>query len=118
VAIEVVRKKAEAAGQVAAARFGTGGFENLAAAHRAGFPELEVLELTHTRYAIREYHCAIVDGWRASGLSEERIKELGELFCWGDLVYAQCFNPDIRLEFQGRLAEGKPFCQWMFTLDE
>ncbi len=115
---EVVRLKGQAAGEMAANRFGKGGFENLAAAHRAGFPGIEVLELSRTRYVIRDHRCPIVEGWRRSGLSEERIRELGAQYCWGDLYFAQCFHPRIKLEFKGRLAEGKPYCQWVFTLDE
>lgn len=118
VAEEVVRLKAQAAGEVAVSRYGKGGFKNLAAAHRAGFPGIEVLEFGPTRYVIRDRRCAIVDGWRKSGLSEERIKELGDQYCWGDLFFAQCFNPKIKLEFQGRLAEGNPYCQWVFTLED
>ncbi len=113
---EIVRHKGEVQGQAAAARFGKGGFENLKSAQLAGFPELEVLELTATRYVIRDHHCAIVEGWRKSGLSEERVRELADLYCPGDLYFARQFNPDIQLEFQGRLAEGKPFCQWVFTI--
>jgi hypothetical protein len=118
VAREVVRLKAQAAGEMAARRFGRGGFKNLAAAHRAGFPGIEVLELSPTRYVIRDHRCPIVDGWRKSGVGEERIRELGDQYCWGDLYFAQCFHPGIQLEFQGRLAEGKPYCQWVFTLEE
>jgi hypothetical protein len=118
IAKDVVKAKAQAAGNLAASRFGKGGFDHLLACHRAGFPEIEVLELSPERYSIRDSHCAIVEGWRSSGLSEERIKELGDQFCWGDMYFAQCFNPDIKLEFQGRLAEGRPYCQWVFTLDE
>ncbi len=118
VASEAVRLKAQAAGEVAAARFGKGGFENLAAAQKAGFPEIEILEMSPTRYVIRDHRCAIVEGWRKSGVSEERIRELGDQYCWGDLCFAQAFNPKIKLEFQGRMAEGKPYCQWVFTLDE
>lgn len=118
IAREVVKAKARVAGELGASRFGTGGFANLAACHRAGFPEIEVLEMSPERYVIRDSHCAIVEGWRKSGVSEERIKELGEQFCWGDLFFAQCFNPDIKLEFQGRLAEGRPYCQWVFTLGD
>jgi len=116
VAAEVVRLKAEAAGEMAAARFGKGGLEQLAAAHRAGFPGIQILELTPTRYVIRDNRCPIVEAWRQSGLSEERIKELGDQYCWGDLHFARCFHPKIELEFQARLAEGKPYCQWVFTL--
>jgi len=118
VAREAVRLKARFAGEFAAARFGKGGLEQLAAAHKAGFPEIEVLELTPQRYVLRDRHCAIVEGWRKSGVSDERVRELADLYCWGDLSFAQAFNPKIKLEFQGRLAEGKPYCQWVFTLDE
>jgi hypothetical protein len=116
VAIEIVRRKAQAAGEMAAGRFGKGGFENLMRAHKAGFPELEVLELGPARYVIRDHRCPIVEGWHQSGLSPERIKELGDMYCWGDLYFAQAFNPDIQLEFQGRRAEGRSHCQWVFTL--
>lgn len=118
IAREVVRLKGEAAGKLAAVSFGQGGLQNLKAAHQAAFPSLEVLEFTPTRYVIRERHCPIVEGWRSSGLSPERIKELGDIYCWGDLHYARCFNPAIELEFQSRLADGKPYCQWTFTLKE
>lgn len=116
IAAEVVRRKAEVAGEMAATRFGRGGLEQLAAAHRAGFPGIQILELTATRYVIRDTRCPIVEGWRASGLAEERIKELGDHYCWGDLYFARCFHPKIELEFQARRAEGKPYCQWVFTL--
>ncbi|GAB4537549.1 MAG: hypothetical protein Kow0063_24440 [Anaerolineae bacterium] len=118
VAREIVRLKAQAAGEIAASRFGKGGFENLMRAQKAGFPELEVLAFNPTRYVIRDHRCPIVEAWRQSGVSPERIKELGDLYCWGDLYFAQVFNPDIRLEFEGRIAEGRPFCQWVFTLSE
>ena len=118
VAKEVVRLKARAAGEIAARQFGKEGFKSLAAAHRAGFPEIEVLELGPNRYVIRDHRCAIVDGWRKGGLSEERIEELGDQYCWGDLFFAQCFDPKIQLEFEGRLVEGKPYCQWVFTLED
>jgi hypothetical protein len=117
-ASEIVRLKAQAAGEVAARRFGKGGFENLMQSQKAGFPELEVLEFSPTRYVIRDHRCPIVEAWRQSGVSPERIKELGDLYCWGDLYFARAFNPDIQLEFEGRMAEGKSYCQWVFTLDE
>ncbi|MBM3301115.1 MAG: L-2-amino-thiazoline-4-carboxylic acid hydrolase [Deltaproteobacteria bacterium] len=118
VAEEVVRKKAQTAGEMAATRFGKGGLENLAEAHRAAFPGLEVLEFSSTRYVIRDHNCPIVEGWRRSGLSEDRIRELGDHYCWGDLYFAQCFNPRIRLQFQARLAARDSYCQWIFTLED
>lgn len=118
IADEAVRLKSTANGRLGAKRFGGGGLESLRAFHKWGFPEVEVLEFSPKRYVLRDSHCAIVEGWRKFGLSEERIRELGDVFCRGDLYTAQCFDPRIKLEFQGRLAEGKPFCQWCFTLDE
>jgi hypothetical protein len=115
---EVVRLKSLNNGALGTSRFGKGGLANLRAFHAYGFPEVEILEFSPNRYVIRDHHCAIVEGWRKFGLSEERIKELGEVFCVGDLYVAQCFNPNIQLEFQGRLAEGKPYCQWAFTLND
>ncbi len=117
IAREAVRLKGEAAGELAAARFGRGGFENLRAAHAAGYPTTEVLEAGPTRYLARDYHCAIVEGWRRLGLSEGRIRELADLYCWGDLHFARAFNPRIQLEFRSRIAEGSPCCVWLFTLD-
>lgn len=117
IAREIVRRKAEAAGEAAVSKFGKGGFENLVKAQKAGFPQIEILEFSPTRYIIRDRRCPIVEAWRQSGLSAERIKELGDLYCWGDLYFAQVFNPHIKLEFQGRLAEGNPYCQWVFTVD-
>ena len=118
IAQEIVRHKGEVQGEFAAAKFGKGGFDNLSQAHRAGFPEIQILEHTPKRYVIQDHHGAILDGWRASGLSAERIKELGDLYCPGDLYFAREFNPDIQLEFASRMADGKPFCQWVFTLPE
>ncbi len=117
IAREAVRLKGEAAGELAAAKFGRGGFKNLRAAHEAGYPTTEILEQTPNRYLARDYHCAIVDGWRSSGLSQDRIRELADLYCWGDLHFARAFNPRIQLEFQSRIAEGSPCCLWLFTLD-
>ncbi len=117
VADEIVRRKAQAAGEIATSKFGKGGFDNLTEAHKAGFPNINILEFSPTRYVIRDNRCPIVEAWRQAGLSDARIKELGDLYCWGDLYFAQVFNPKIQLEFQGRLAEGKLFCQWAFTLD-
>jgi hypothetical protein len=118
VAREIVRLKGQASGDKAADRFGRGGFENLMNAQKAGFPDIKILEFSPTRYVIRDNRCPIVEAWRQSGVSAERIRELGDLYCWGDLYFAQSFNPDIQLEFQGRLTEGKPYCQWVFKLDE
>jgi len=118
IAREIVRLKAQAAGEMATGSFGKGGFENLMNAQKAGFPDIEILEFSSSRYVIRDKRCPIVEAWHQSGLSAERIKELGDLYCWGDLYFAQSFNPDIRLEFGGRLAEGKAYCQWVFTLED
>jgi hypothetical protein len=118
IADEAVRLKAQASGEVATERFGRGSFQNLMQAQKAGFPNIQILEHTKTRYVIRDTRCPIVEGWRQSGLSVERIKELGDIYCWGDLYFAQAFHPDIQLEFEGRIAEGQPHCQWAFTLDD
>jgi hypothetical protein len=117
IATEVVRLKAKASAEAATSRFGKGGFENLKKAHKAGFHDIQILEFSPTRYVIRDKRCPIVESWRKSGVSEERIRELADLYCWGDLYFAQEFNPHIQLEFQGRIAEGNPFCQWAFTLE-
>ena len=43
IAREIVRLKAQAAGETATDNFGKGGFENLMQAQKAGFPEIEIL---------------------------------------------------------------------------
>jgi hypothetical protein len=116
IADKAVRLKAQASGEVATQRFGRGSFRNLMEAQKAGFPNIQILEFTDTRYVIRDTQCPIVEGWRQSGLNAERIKELGDVYCWGDLYFAQAFHPDIQLEFESRIAEGKPCCQWVYTL--
>ncbi|MHB1416530.1 MAG: L-2-amino-thiazoline-4-carboxylic acid hydrolase [Chloroflexota bacterium] len=116
VACAAVRRKGLAAGQAATKKFGKGSFQELAAAHHASFADDAILELSETRYAVRDNACGVVESWRAAGLSPERIKELADIYCWGDLAFAQAFNPDIELEFVSRIAEGKPYCHWLFTL--
>ncbi len=118
IARKVIRRKGQILGEAAAQRFGKGGLEKLAAYHKDGYAGVRVLELTPTRYVFCEGHCRIADGWRTLKLSPERIKELGDSYCWGDLYFAQVFHPDIRLEFEGRQVEGQSECKWVYTLDE
>lgn len=117
IARAVVRKKGLWAGELAARTAGTGGLSNLAAAHRRNFANVEVAELSETRYGVLDHRCAIVEAWRGAGLSRERIKELADLYCWGDLAFAQAFNPEIELEFISRIAEGEPHCHWLYSLE-
>lgn len=112
----VVRKKGLWAGELAAQTAGTGGLSNLARAHRANYANVEVSELSETRYGVIDHRCAIVEAWRDAGLSPERVKELADLYCWGDLAFAQAFNPNIELEFLSRIAEGAPKCHWLYSL--
>lgn len=116
VARAAVRRKGLAAGNAAARKYGTGGLRNLAAAHQASFAGDNIVELSEARYAVRDQRCGIVEGWRNAGLSPKRIRELADIYCWGDLAYAQAFNPAIELEFVSRIAEGEPCCHWLFTL--
>ncbi len=118
IARAVVRRKGLAAGQAAAGRVGRGGLGELVAAHRLLFPTTEQVQVSPTRYVAQDEHCFIMSAWKAAGLSPERLKELADIYCWGDLAFAQAFNPDIQLEFDGRQAEGQPRCRWIFTLKE
>ncbi len=118
IASAVVRRKGLAAGNVAANAVGRSGLRELAEAHRRFFPTTEQVEVSPARYVAEDEHCLICPAWQAAGLDAERIRELGDIYCWGDLAYAQAFNPAIQLEFDGRQAEGKPRCRWIFTLRE
>jgi len=118
IARAAVRRKGLAAGTAAAAVVGKGGLRQVAAAHQRAFAGDHIAELSDTRYLVHDDRCGIVEGWRSAGLSAERIKELADLYCWGDLAYAQAFNPNIKLQFLSRIAEGAPRCRWLYTLDE
>ena len=116
IARRVVRRKGLAAGNVAADQIGRGGLEELVAAHAQYYPSTRQLEVGPSRYVAEDETCFICAAWRAAGVDPARIRELGDIYCWGDLAYAQAFNPDIRLEFEGRQAEGRQRCRWIFTL--
>lgn len=116
IARRVVRRKGLAAGNAAADEVGRGGLERLSAAHAKYYPTTRQLEVTPTRYVAEDETCFICSAWRAAGASPERIRELGDIYCWGDLAFAQAFNPHIQLGFEGRKAEGLSRCRWIFTL--
>ncbi len=116
IARAAVRRKGLAAGAAAAAVVGSGGLRELAAAHQRAFAGDHILTLSADRYEVQDDQCGIVQSWLSAGLPAERIKELADIYCWGDLAYAQAFNPRISLAFKSRIAEGKPFCHWVFTL--
>ena len=118
IARRVVRRKGLAAGNSAADQIGRGGLDELIAAHAQYYPTSRQLETTSARYVAEDDTCFICSAWRAAGADPDRIRELGDIYCWGDLAYAQAFNPKIRLEFEGRQAEGRPRCRWVFTLPQ
>jgi hypothetical protein len=118
IARAVVRRKGLAAGDNATKLFGKGGLEKLVEAHRRLLPTSVPVDVSPSRYVAEDTHCFIIGAWKATGLSPERIREVADIYCWGDLAFAQAFNPAIQLEFDGRQAEGMPRCRWIYTLEE
>ncbi len=118
IARSVVRRKGLAAGAIAAREVGGGGLEQLVAAHKRFYPTTKQIEVSEKRYVAEDETCFICPAWRAAGVGEDRIKELGDIYCWGDGAYAQAFNPAIQLDYDGRQADGATRCRWIFTLHE
>ncbi len=116
IARRVVRRKGLAAGNVVADQVGRGGLEVLAAAHTKFYPTTKQISVTPTRYVAEDETCFVCSAWKAAGISQERIRELGDIYCWGDLAFAQAFDPEIDLSFGRRQADGSDSCQWIFTL--
>lgn len=118
IARRVVKRKGLASGKVVADQVGRGGLEQLAAAHAKFYPTTKQISVTPTRYVAEDETCFVCSAWKAAGLSPERIRELGDIYCWGDLAFAQAFDPDIDLSFGRRQADGSDSCQWIFTRRE
>ncbi len=118
IARAVVRRKGLAAGKAAAELVGREGLAGLVEAHRRLYPTTRQVEVTPTHYIAEDEQCFILAAWRSEGLTPERLRELADIYCWGDLAFAQAFNPEIKLKFDGRQAEGQPRCRWIFSQEE
>lgn len=116
IARSVVRRKGLAAGAIAAREVGVGGIGGLVRAHKMFYPSTRQVEVADKRYVAEDETCFICQAWRSAGVGDERIRELGDIYCWGDLAYAQAFVPAIQLEYDGRQADGATRCRWIFTL--
>ena len=114
IARRVVKRKGLAAGKVVADQVGRGGLEQLASAHAKYYPTTKQISVTPTRYVAEDETCFAPPG--GAGVSPERIRELGDIYCWGDLAFAQAFDPSIDLSFDRRQADGSDSCRWLFTL--
>jgi hypothetical protein len=115
IARRVVRRKGLAAGKVVADQVGRGGLVQLASAHAKYYPTTRQISVTPTRYVAEDETCFVCAAWKAAGVSPERIRELGDIYCWGDLAFAQAFDPEIGLSFDRRQADGSDSCRWIFT---
>jgi hypothetical protein len=111
----VVKRKGLAAGKVVADQVGRGGLVQLASAHAKYYPTTRQISVAPDRYVAEDDTCFVCAAWKAAGLSPERILELGNIYCWGDLAFAQAFDPDIDLSFDRRQADGSDSCRWIFT---
>lgn len=118
IARSVVRRKGLAAGAIAAREVGGGGIRDLVRAHKRFYPSTKQIEVSDDRYVAEDETCFVCPAWRAAGVSDERIEELGNIYCWGDMAYAQAFNPAITLTYDGRQAEGAARCRWIFTMQK
>ncbi len=118
IARRVVRRKGLAAGKVVADQVGRGGLEQLALAHAKFYPTTRQISVGPKRYVAEDETCFICSAWKAAGIGPERIRELGDIYCWGDLAFAQAFDPRIDLSFGRRQADGSDSCQWIFRMTE
>lgn len=68
---------------------------------------IEVLENTETVYEIKISECLWAEVFRKAGLADYGHA----VVCFGDVPFASCVNPQIDLELEGTIMEGKPFCK-------
>ncbi len=67
---------------------------------------IEVIEDTETVYEIKITECLWADVYQKADAADFGYAAV----CAGDVPYARCINPDIDLELEGTIMEGKPFC--------
>ena len=67
---------------------------------------IEVVEDTDTVYEIKITECLWAEIFRKADAAEFGCAAV----CAGDIPFARCINPQIDLELEGTIMEGKPFC--------
>lgn len=67
---------------------------------------IDVVEDTETAYAIKITECVWADTFRKAGAADYGYAAV----CAGDVPYARSVNPQIDLDLQGTIMEGKPYC--------
>jgi len=67
---------------------------------------IEVIEDTDEAYGIKITECLWAEIFRKAGVADYGHAAV----CSGDVPFARCVNPQIDLELDGTIMEGKPFC--------
>jgi hypothetical protein len=71
------------------------------------FLTIEVVEDTDQAYGIEISECIWADVFREAGAAEYGHAAV----CCGDVPFAECINPNIRLDLDGTLMEGENACR-------
>lgn len=75
---------------------------------------IDVLEDTEGVYAIKITECIWAETFRKAGAAEYGVAAV----CSGDIPYARCVNPQIDLDLQGTIMEGKPYCMLRYYVKQ
>lgn len=67
---------------------------------------ITVMEDTQAAYAIKITECLWAEVFRKAGAADYGYAAV----CFGDVPFARCINPQIDLDLDGTLMEGKSFC--------
>jgi L-2-amino-thiazoline-4-carboxylic acid hydrolase-like protein len=79
---------------------------------RSGALEIEVTEHTADRYSFNVTRCRYAEMYQALGMQDLG----GALSCQRDHALIEGFNPNIKLTRTQTIMEGKPFCDFRFTV--
>jgi hypothetical protein len=79
---------------------------------RSGALEIEVTEHTADRYNFNVTRCRYAEMYQALGMQDLG----GALSCQRDHALIEGFNPNIKLTRTQTIMEGKPFCDFRFTV--
>ncbi len=67
---------------------------------------IAVMEDTEEAYGIKITECLWAEVFRKAGAADYGYAAV----CYGDVSFAHCINPQIDLDLDGTIMEGKPFC--------
>lgn len=67
---------------------------------------IAVMEDTQSAYGIKITECLWAEVFRKAGAADYGYAAV----CFGDVPFARCINPQIDLDLDGTLMEGRPFC--------